>query len=194
MTAVLRRGATKGSRRTRETDAQRKRKVSFLIGTTLAIAGFLCLAVGTIAWQLPGPQPVPVTASAAALLPGSTAFDAGVTLFAEVPDHRNPPAPTAFGCRVSIAGGAPVNAGRKPVPERVGSRVVNGAALTGVIDLDHPAAGAQLLCDGAAASASASLWVLPSRDGPSSQPLAIVVVALLLIGVGVLVHPRTRSM
>jgi len=175
------------------TDARRKRSVSFFVGTALLIAGAVCLAVGAIAWRLPAPEPVRVTAAVPAALPNSSVFDSGVTLFATVPDHRNPPAPQAFGCHVSAVGDPPTTVLAKPIPELVGSRVVDGAALTGVIDLGHPAQGARLLCDGPAAVASPSLWVLPSRDGPSDQPLAIVVAALLLAGLGALVHPRTRS-
>jgi hypothetical protein len=175
------------------TDAHRERSVSFFIGTALLIAGVMCLAVGAIAWRLPAPAPVKVTAVVPAVLPGNSVFDAGVTLFATVPDHRNPPVPAAFGCRVSTSGDTPTKALAKPVPELVGSRVVDGAALTGVIDLGHPAKGARLLCDGPATAESPSLWVLASQDGTSTQPLAIVVAALFLIGLGALVHPRTRS-
>jgi hypothetical protein len=175
------------------TDAHRERSVSFFIGTALLIAGVMCLLVGAIAWRIPAPAPTKVTSSVPTVLPSNSIFDAGVTLFANVPDHRNPPGPAAFGCRVSSVGDAPSKALAKPIPELVGSRVVDGAALTGVIDLGHPAKGARLLCDGPAAAASPSLWVLASQDGPSGQPLAIVVAALFLIGLGALVHPRTRS-
>jgi hypothetical protein len=136
---------------------------------------------------------VRVTAVSLANLPSTSFFSSGVTLFAAVPDHRNPPLPPVFGCRVSPVGGATTKALAKPVPELVGSRVVEGAALTGVIDLGHPAEDAQIRCDGPAAVASSSLWMLPSHDGPSDQPLAIIVAALLLMGLGALVHPRTRS-
>jgi len=168
--------------------------VSFFTGTALVIAGVVCLVVGAVAWQIPAPEPVRISAAAAAALPHSTVFDSGVTLFAAVPDHRNPPAAQAFGCRVSTAGETPTAASGQPILELVGSRVVEGAALTGVVDLGHPAEGSQVLCDGPAASASPALWVLASQDGPSGKPLAIVVAALLLIGLGALVHPRTRSM
>jgi hypothetical protein len=70
---------------------------------------------------------------------------------------------------------------------------VEGAALTGVLDLGHPARDAGIICDGLAATASPSLWVLPTSDVPTDRPLAIVVVALLLLGLGALVHPGTRS-
>lgn len=188
----LRRGTKKYKPRSM-TDAHRERSVSFFIGTALLIAGAMCLATGAIAWRLPAPEPVRVTAAVPVALPNSSVFDSGVTLFATVPDHRNPPAPQAFGCQVSAAGDAPIAALARPIPELVGSRVVDGAALTGVIDLGHPAQDARVRCDGPAAAASPSLWVLPSRDGPSDQPLAIVVAAFLLIGLGALVHPRTRS-
>jgi hypothetical protein len=71
--------------------------------------------------------------------------------------------------------------------------VVEGAALTGVLDLGHPAGDARILCEGPAATASPSIWAMASRDVPTDRPLAIVVVALLLLGLGALVHPRTRS-
>lgn len=192
MRGLLRRGRRKTKPRGM-TDAGRKRSVSFFIGTALMIAGTMSLAVGAIAWRLPAPAPVRVTAASPAALPTGSIFDSGVTLFAAVPDHRNPPAPQAFGCQVSTVGNPSRTVLAKPVPELVGSRVVDGAALTGVIDLGHPAKGGRLLCGGPAAAASPSLWVLPSKDGPSDQPLAIVVAALLLIGLGALVHPRTRS-
>jgi ABC-type proline/glycine betaine transport system permease subunit len=175
------------------TDAQRKRSVSFFIGTTLLIAAAICLGVGIFAWRVPPPQPVKVTASVLTTLPSTSIFDSGVTLFAAVPDHRNPPAPLALGCSLSAAGGPSTDALIRPVPELVGSRVVDGTALTGVVDLRHPADGAQVLCDGPAAKASSSLWVLPSDEGAADQPLAIIVTALFLFGLGALVHPRTRS-
>jgi hypothetical protein len=163
------------------------------MGTSLIIAGVMCLAVGAFAWRLPAPEPVRVTAAVAAVLPDSTVFDSGVTLFANVPDHRNPPSPAAFGCRVSSTGDPLNKALVRPIPERVGSRVLDGAALTGVVDLGHPARGSRLVCDGSAAIASPSLWVLQSSDEPSGLPLAIVVAGLFLIGLGALVHPGTRS-
>jgi hypothetical protein len=185
-------GLTKSGTRN-VTNAQRKRSVSFLVSTALLTVGTIALAVGAIAWRIPAPEPVKVIAAVGAVLPATSAFDAGVTLFANVPDHRNPPVPRAFGCRVFIAGGAPVEILTEPIPDLVGSRVVDGAALTGVIDLSHPAQGAKMVCDGPAAMASPSLWVLPSKVGPSDQPLAIIVAALFLLGLGALVHPRTRS-
>jgi hypothetical protein len=163
------------------------------MGTALLIAGAILLTVGAISWRTAAPVPVRVPFVVGAVLPNTSVFGSGVTIFAAVPDHRNPPAPQAFGCRVSVAGGPSTAARVKPIPELVGSRVVDGAALTGVIDLDHPAQGARVLCSGPAAKASPALWVLPSTDGPSDQPLAIVVAALFLIGLGALVHPRTRS-
>jgi hypothetical protein len=175
------------------TDAGRKRSVSSFIGTVLLIAGAISLGVGVFAWRIPAPQPVRVTAAVTTLLPKTSIFDSGVTLFATVPDHRNPPAPLAFGCRLSAAGGRSTKALSKPIPEFVGSRVLDSAALTGVIDLGHAAQGATVLCDGPAALASPSIWVLPSKDGPSDQPLAIIVTALLLLGLGALVHPRSWS-
>lgn len=193
---LLRRGGGGGMRRSRPrsmTDEHRERSVSFFIGTALLISGATGLAVGAIAWRIPAPTPVKVAAAVPVGLPDNSIFDSGVTLFAAVPDHRNPPVPRGFGCRVSAVGDPPTGAVDRPVPEFVGSRVVDGAALTGVINLGHPAGGAQLVCDGPAARASSSLWVLPSQDGPSDQPLAIVVAGLFLLGVGALVHPRTRS-
>lgn len=175
------------------TNAQRKRSVSAFISVALLIAGAVCLILGAVAWRTPAPLPVKVRSAVSALLPSTSTFDSGVTLFATVPDHRNPPAPPDFGCRVSNGGDKPADAVTHPVPEVVGSRVVDGAALTGVIALDHPAKGARLVCDGPAAMASPSLWVLASSDAPSDQPLALIVTALSLIGVGALVHPRTRS-
>ncbi len=175
------------------TDAQRKRSVSFFIGTALLVAGAICLGVGIFAWRVLPPPPVKVTTAVLTTLPSTSIFDSGVTLFAAVPDHRNPPAPRALGCRLLAGGGPSTEALTRPVPELVGSRVVDGTALTGVVDLRHPADGAQLICDGPAARASSSLWVLPSNDGAADQPLAIIVTALLLFGLGALVHPRTRS-
>jgi hypothetical protein len=175
------------------TDARRKRSVSFFIGTALVIAGAISLGVGAFAWRVPAPEPVKVTSAVSAALPKTSMFDSGVTLFAAVPDHRNPPAPSTFGCRVSSEGAPATGALVKPIPELVGSRVVEVAALTGVISLGHPARGAQILCDGPAAAASPSLWVLPSSNGPSDKPLAIIVTALFLLGLGALVHPRSRS-
>jgi hypothetical protein len=175
------------------TDAGRERSVSFFIGTALLIAGAISLAVGVFAWRIPAPSPVKVTAAVSAALPKTSVFDSGVTLFATVPDHRNPPAPLAFGCTVSAPGVSSTRVLVKPVPELVGSRVVDNMALTGVIDLGHTARGASLLCDGPAAVASPSLWVLPSDDGASGEPLAIIVSAMFLLGLGALVHPRSRS-
>jgi len=175
------------------TDAHRTRAVTSYVGAALLILGSIGLVVGVIAWRIPAPKPVRVTAAVLAELPSSNVFGSGVTLFATVPDHRNPPLPRVFGCTVSKADEAPIEALARPTPELVGSRVVDGAALTGVVDLGHPAGGAQLRCDGTAATASPSLWVLPSQEGPSGKPLAIVVVSLFLIGLGALVHPRTRS-
>lgn len=175
------------------TDAGLKRSVSFFTGTALLIAGVISLGLGVFAWRIPTPLPVKVTSAVSAALPGTSMFDSGVTLFAAVPDHRNPPAPLAFGCTVSAAG---IPSGRvlvKPIPEFVGSRVIDSMALTGVIDLGHTARGATILCDGPAALASPSLWVLPSNDGPSGGPLAIIVAAMFLLGLGALVHPRSRS-
>jgi hypothetical protein len=175
------------------TDAHRRRSVSFFTGITLLIAGAICLGIGAFAWRMPAPLPVQVTPAVRTVLPKTSMFDSGVTLFAAVPDHRNPPAPLAFGCNVSVAGTPSTRVLVKPIPELVGSRVVDSTALTGVIDLGHPAQGAQILCDGPATVASPSLWVLPSNDGPSDQPLAIIVTALFLLGLGALVHPRSRS-
>lgn len=193
MRFINRSGGAGKSRPRRVTDAQHKRSMTFFTGASLIIAGAICLAVGAFAWQLPTPEPVRVTAAVPAVLPNSSVFDSGVTLFANVPDHRNPPARRAFGCRVSSPDKAPAEALVRPVPELVGSRVLGGLALTAVIDLGHPGQGAKLVCAGPAATASPSLWVLPSTDEPSGQPLAFVVGGLLLIGLGALVHPRTRS-
>jgi hypothetical protein len=175
------------------TNAHRKRSLSFFTGTALLIAGAVCLGIGAFAWRIPAPLPVQVTPSVRTVLPKTSVFDSGVTLFATVPDHRNPPAPLAFGCNVSVAGAPSTRVVTKPIPELVGSRVVDSTALTGVIDLGHPARDAQILCDGPATMAGASLWVLPSNDAPSDQPLAIIVTALFLLGLGALVHPRSRS-
>jgi len=175
------------------TDAGRKRSVSFFIGTALLTAGAISLGVGAFAWRIPEPAPVKVSSAVSAALPKTSIFDSGVTLFASVPDHRNPPAPLAFGCTVSVAGAPSTRALIRPIPEFVGSRVVDNTALTGVVDLGHTARGAAVLCDGPAALASPSLWVLASNDGPSGQPLAIIVAALFLLGLGALVHPRSRS-
>jgi hypothetical protein len=175
------------------TNAGRRRSVSFFIGTALLIAGAISLGVGVFAWRIPAPLPVEVTPAASAALPRTSIFDSGITLFAAVPDHRNPPAPLAFGCAVSVAGVPSTRVRTKPIPELVGSRVVGSMALTGVIDLGHPARGATVLCDGPAALASPSIWALPSNDGPSGEPLAIIVAAMFLLGLGALVHPRSRS-
>jgi hypothetical protein len=191
--AIMRRGGTRGSKPRTMTDARRNRSLSSYIGLGLLSVGAMCLLVGAIAWRIPPPAPVRVNVAVRAALPNSSVFDSGVTLFADVPDHRNPPAPDAFGCTVLDGGGGATRASAKPIPELVGSRVVQGAALTGVLDLGHPAADARLLCDGPAATASSSIWVLPSTDLPTDRPLAIVVAALLLLGLGALVHPGTRS-
>lgn len=175
------------------TDAHRKRSLSSYIGLALLSIGVLSLLVGAIAWRIPPPGPVRITAAVRAALPNSSVFDSGVTVFAAVPDHRNPPAPRAFGCTVTDAGDKAITASATPIPERVGSRVVEGAALTGVVDLGHPAQKAEVLCDGPAALASPSMWVLPSGSVPTDTPLAIVVLALLLLGLGALTHPGTRS-
>jgi hypothetical protein len=174
------------------TNAGRKRSVSFFVGTALLIAGAISLGVGAFAWQIPAPLPVKVTSAVSAALPKTSMFDSGVTLFAAVPDHRNPPAPLAFGCNVSAADAPPTRVLTRPIPEFVGSRVVDNTALTGVIDLGQTARGAAVVCDGPAALASPSLWVLPSNDGPSGEPLAIIVAAMFLLGLGALVHPRSR--
>jgi hypothetical protein len=192
MMAIVRRGGTRDLKPRTQTDAQRKRSVNTYLGFALVSLGVVSLVIGAIAWRIPAPEPVRVTAAVHTALPNSSIFDSGVTLFAVVPDHRNPPAPRAFGCTVSHPGAA-TRVSVKPIPELVGSRVVEGKALTGVVDLGHPAQDAGVLCDGPAATASSALWVLPSKDVPSDLPLAIVVVALLLLGLGALVHPGTRS-
>jgi hypothetical protein len=191
--AILRRLGTKVSGPRAITDAHRKRSLNAYLGIALLSAGAVGLVVGAIAWRIPPPEPVRITAAVRAALPDTSIFDSGVTLFATVPDHRNPPVPRAFGCNVSDPGGATARAGVTPIAELVGSRVIEGAALTAVVDLGHPARDGQVLCDGPAATTSSSLWVLPSKNVPSDVPLAIVVVALLLLGLGALVHPGTRS-
>jgi len=191
--AIVRRGRTKGARPKTMTEARRKRSLNSYISLVLLSIGGVCLLVGAIAWQIAPPSPVRVDAAVPTALPNSSIFDSGVTLFATVPDHRNPPGPSAFGCRMLGPDDAPTRASVEPVPEMVGSRVVEGAALTGVLDLGHPAQDARILCGGPAATASPAIWVLPSRDVPTDRPLAIVVVALLLLGLGTLAHPGTRS-
>lgn len=100
------------------------------IGVALLTVGSVCLVVGAIAWRLPVPKPVGVIAGVSAALPENNAFGSGLMLFATVPNHRNPPLPKVFGCQVLKAGEGQIEALALRLPELVGSRIVDGAALT----------------------------------------------------------------
>jgi hypothetical protein len=73
-----------------------------------ADSGFHRSGSGCHRWRIPAPKPVRVTVAVLADLPSSSVFGSGVTLFAAVPDHRNPPSPRVFGCTVSKWDDAPI--------------------------------------------------------------------------------------
>lgn len=157
----------------------------------LLVVGAAAAAFGWYQWRLDPPAEHRLPASRPVALPQTHRLLTGVTLFAAVPDHRNPPAAAAFGCRVTEAG-----RGRQvaldPRRDSAGSRVREGIPLSPVVEIGATQAGQSLRCDGPAAVAAPALWLLPTSSSPSVLPLALVTGGLLLVGLGLLVHPRTR--
>ncbi|GGL39754.1 hypothetical protein H9L10_13490 [Phycicoccus endophyticus] len=161
-----------------------------LASVVLALLGLAGVAIGVMAWSQPR-LPVSVVADGAPVtLEGSPLFDPGTTLFA-AGDNPDLPEPAQWGC-TRTRGGAVTELEVTPDFDAVGSRVEDSSSYFPVVTVGPSEAGDVLRCDGPAMS-QGPLLALPTDVGVRDVPLAFVVAGIGLLGIGGLVHPRSRG-
>ncbi|KYH45612.1 hypothetical protein AZH51_17995 [Branchiibius sp. NY16-3462-2] len=159
----------------------------------MAVLALILLGIGAVAWSMPQPNPVKLSAGATTPLGQTPWFDSGSTVFAAI-DPTERTTPGDWDCRLQTAGSAARTLGGTPNPDLVGTRVVDDQSLFPVVTIGTSGAGDTISCSGPRADTGVAMWVLPTDAGLPRVALSLVVAGIALLGAAALVHPRARGL